>query len=97
MVRGGTQILSPVGCQQVGRQDDPAAGVTNGEKRTVIGLLNNSKPNVDFFLEALRKEILAQGKGYDVLGMTKPRSAAPCPEIDALAKRCSFVINAVAD
>ncbi|MBI3041262.1 MAG: hypothetical protein HYY78_00340 [Betaproteobacteria bacterium] len=97
MVRSGTQILSPVGIQQAGRQHAPTGRAGRGEKGLAIGLLNNSKPNVDFFLDALRKEILAQGNGYEVISVTKPRSAAPCPDIDALAKRCSFVINAVAD
>ena len=63
--------------------------------RQTVALLNNSKPNVAFFLEALEKEI--RTRGYHVLNVVKPRSAGPCPDIDALASRCDYVINAVAD
>jgi len=50
---------------------------------------------VNRFLEAVEKDILALG--YRTVNVTKPRSAGPCPDIDALAERCDYVVNAVAD
>lgn len=64
-------------------------------QKPVVGLLNNSKPNVTIFLAALEGELKAAG--YDTLNVTKPRSAGPCPELDGLALQCDYVINAVAD
>lgn len=96
MDRSTRQILNPIGEKQT-RQRPDAAVKGKGRERPVIGLLNNSKPNVSFFLEAVEKEILSQAKGYQTFNMTKPRSAAACPDIDLLAERCDFVINAVAD
>jgi hypothetical protein len=97
MAISNRQMVSPVGTREF-RHESEALRILSGDGDVpVVGLLNNSKPNVDFFLDALKTEILAQGKGYATFGATKPRSAGPCPDLDALAKRCDFVINAVAD
>lgn len=87
-------VLSPAGNTAVRNAEAVSARRTHGRK-PVIGLLNNSKPNVAFFLAALDAE--AKARGYDTLNLTKPRSAGPCPDIDGLAAGCDFVINAVAD
>ena len=94
MNRSYQEILNPVGEKEAGQMAD---AVTKGRDKPVIGLLNNSKPNVAFFLEALEKEILSQAEKYETLNVIKPRSAAACPDIDLLAERCDYVINAVAD
>lgn len=94
MKQSRNEILNPVGNRAAGHQ----AGAAIGEKRTgtpVVGLLNNSKPNVSYFLAAVEKDM--QAKGYRTVNVTKPRSAGPCPDIDALAERCDYVVNAVAD
>lgn len=90
------EILNPVGERQGGRK---AAAVTQrkGRRKPVIGLLNNSKPNVAFFLEAIEQELRAPGTNYEIVNVVKPRSAGPCPDIELLAERCDYVINAVAD
>jgi hypothetical protein len=88
-------ILSPAGVAALHRKPGPASRKSAAGK-PVIGLLNNSKPNVACFLEALEDE-LRRGGDYEIVSMTKPRSAAAAPDIDALAERCHFVINAVAD
>ena len=97
MVADVRQVLSPVGVQKRPDAGQGATGRAASGKAPVIGLLNNSKPNVDFFIHALKPEVLSAFSGYQTLELTKPRSAGPCPDIEALAKRCSFVINAVAD
>lgn len=96
MDRSYQEILNPVG-EKADRQKADAAVRRTGGRRPVIGLLNNSKPNVSFFLEAVEKELLSQEKEYQILNVTKPRSAGACPDIDRLAERCDYVINAVAD
>ena len=90
------EILNPVGERQGGRK---AAAVTQRKTRDkpVIGLLNNSKPNVAFFLEAIEQELCASGTNYEIVNVVKPKSAGPCPDIELLAERCDYVINAVAD
>lgn len=94
MDRSTRQILNPIG-EKEARQMADAAMKRKGRERPVIGLLNNSKPNVSFFLEAV--EDLLQAKGYETFNIVKPRTAARCPDIDLLAEGCEFVINAVAE
>jgi len=88
------RILNPT-AENAAREGSGAAIKGKERARPVIGLLNNSKLNVSFFLETvgglLRKE------GYETFNTTKPRTAAPCPDIDLLAERCDFVINAVSE
>ena len=88
------EILNPVGNTAALHRTDVAIR-EKGAGKPVVGLLNNSKPNVSHFLEAIEKDIRAQG--YRTVNVTKPRSAGPCPDIDALAGRCDYVVNAVAD
>lgn len=88
------EIFNPAGVRAAGRA--PAVAARKKRSRaTVIGLLNNSKPNVDHFLDAVEHGIRADG--YRTVSLTKPRSAGPCPDLAALARRCDYVINAVAD
>lgn len=90
-----SDILNPVAL--VSAQDK--AGMTmrrmRGGKR-VIALLNNSKPNVGYFLEAVAEELRRRGD-YEIVNVTKHRSAEPCADLAALATRCDLAINAVAD
>ena len=90
------EILNPIGERRGGRKA-AAVAQRKGRDKPVIGLLNNSKPNVAFFLEAIEKELLAHEPGYEILNVIKPKSAGPCPDIELLAERCDYVINAVAD
>ena len=94
MNRSRQKILDPVGIQAL-----PRRSAADDRKRPagkpVVGLLNNSKPNVSYFLETVEESI--QAKGYRTLKLTKPRSAGPCPDLEKLAGRCDYVINAVAD
>jgi hypothetical protein len=96
MQRAVHELMSPMG------EPAPHSGVKSVKRgrrghQPVIGLLDNSKPNVAFFLAALEERILAAGAGYTTFNFAKPRSAAPCPDLDLLAERCDLVINAVAD
>jgi hypothetical protein len=88
------EILNPVGEKAAGDAAGAAVRRTRGGK-PVVGLLNNSKPNVSYFLETIEKDIRAQG--YRTVNVTKPRSAGPCVDVESLAERCDYVINAVAD
>ena len=90
------EILNPVGTKEP-RRKPGAVTRTKSRDKPVIGLLNNSKPNVAPFLEAIASELLGQGKQYETVNVVKPRSAGPSPEIEFLAERCDYVINAVAD
>lgn len=94
MERSYTEIMNPLG-EKAGRQSAHGASKRKRAAKPVIGLLNNSKLNVSFFLETV--EGLLHGKGYETFNTVKPRTAAPCPDIDLLAERCDFVINAVAE
>jgi hypothetical protein len=90
------RVLNPVGAI-----DRAAASITRparaaSAKKPVIGLLDNSKPNVALFLHTLRSELERSGE-YEIVTTVKPRSAAPAPDIEALARRCQYVINAVGD
>jgi len=89
-------ILSPLGA----RAASDGQNRVNPKPRTdksVIGLLDNSKPNVAKLLEALEAELRSRNAAYEYVRMTKPRSAMACPDIDAFAARCDYVVNAVAD
>lgn len=91
-----TELLNPVGTTEI-RGRGEMAGNARAEKARVVGLLNNSKPNVAFFLRAIEDAIASEDAGYQVLNSVKPRSAGPSPDVDLLARRCDFVINAVSD
>jgi hypothetical protein len=96
MQRADQEVLNPVAEQEASPKAE-AAAERAAKSKAVIGLLNNSKPNVAFFLKAIEREILGQEQGYAIVNVVKARSAGPCPEIDLLAERCDYVINAVAD
>ena len=88
-------ILNPVGdAFGSDRPNAPAARRQSGAG-SAIGLLDNSKPNVSHFMHALAQELRTAER--EVISVTKPRSAGPCPDIAHLADRCEFVINAVGD
>ena len=88
------EILNPIG-DTAARHANDVTIRKKGTGKPVVGLLNNSKPNVAYFLEAVEKDLRA--KGYRTVNVAKPRSAGPFPELDALAERCDYVVNAVAD
>ena len=89
------EILVPTADQGVSVRAHKASRTGNGAKR-VIGLLNNSKPNVNFFLESIDEELASRFPDYKIVNFIKPRSAGPCPELDSIAEQCDFAINAVA-
>ena len=88
------ELLNPIG-EKAARERSAAAARKKRSGNPVVGLLNNSKPNVSHFLEAVEKNIRAQG--YQTVNVTKPRSAGPAADLSGLAERCDYVINAVAD
>ena len=90
------EILVPTADQDVTVKAHRVGRSVSGAQR-VIGLLNNSKPNVNFFLETIGAEFAARFPDYRIVNFVKPRSAGPCLELDAIAKQCDFAINAVAD
>src|SRR5262249_20779881 len=90
------EILVPTAEQGVSAKAHGMPRTGNGPRR-VIGLLNNSKPNVNFFLETIDAELAARFPDCKVVNFVKPRSAGPCPELDEIAEQCDFAINAVAD
>ena len=94
MERVEQEVLSPVGDIHCDAPVAAAARHTPAARRTVA-LLNNSKPNVGYFLDGVEREL--KSHGYDVVRALKPRSAGPCPDIERLASTCDYVINAVAD
>ena len=88
-------ILNPVGA--VGdRGIAPRISKLPRRGRTVVGLLDNSKPNVAIFMEGIAEALRARGD-CDIVTAVKPRSAAASPDLEALAAQCDFVVNAVAD
>jgi hypothetical protein len=89
-------ILSPLGARAPSGSDSRAKQKPRTDK-PVIGLLDNSKPNVAEFLQALEGELRSRNTAYEFVRLTKPRSAMACPDLDAFAVRCDYVINAVAD
>lgn len=95
MHTGYVNILNPVGDTRVAGVSQAPNAYAPGSKQ-VIGLLNNSKPNVAFFLEAIEDELRRRGD-YEVVSVSKPRSADASPDLAALAAQCDYVINAVAD
>lgn len=87
-------VLSPVGVTSAHIEPHLASRESGG--RRAIGLIDNSKPNVSYFIEALRDGLRRSGE-HEIVSVAKPRSAAACPDLEALVNRCRFVINAVAD
>jgi hypothetical protein len=96
MSRSPQEILVPTPDQGVSVKAHKVARTGNGAQR-VIGLLNNSKPNVNYFLEAIDVELASRFPDYKIVNFVKPRSAGPCLELDDIAEQCDFTINAVAD
>src|SRR5262245_15279932 len=95
MKEHGGAVLNPQGGLET-KAAPRAADVTGDAHRVVIGLIDNRKPNVAYFLDAIEENIRGLG-GRDTVRVTKPRSAGPLPDLAALAARCDYVINAVAD
>lgn len=89
-------VLNPEGEPEARRVAAPSGGAGAGRVPT-IGLLDNSKPNVGYFLDGIEEAIRAPGEPRETLRVTKPRSAGPSPDLALLAERCDYVINAVAD
>ena len=90
-------ILSPVGDPGMHRASRTVSLRSRDAARPVIGLLDNSKPNVGAFVRGLERALRERRAAYEFINVTKPRSAMPCPDLDTLAERCDYVINAVAD
>jgi hypothetical protein len=88
------RLLNPIGEKAGGRTPDAGPRAKRREK-PIVGLLNNSKPNVSHFLAVLQEDM--RSKGFETVSIVKPRSAAPCPDAASLANQCDYVINAVAD
>ena len=88
-------ILNPLAAVTARASPSRRAHARRGERR-VIGLLDNSKPNVATFLRTVEEALRARGD-YDFVTVPKPRSAGPAPDLPTLSERCDFVINAVAD
>ena len=91
----GSAVLNPQG--GLAAHSAPRATRSGGGESVVIGLIDNIKPNVAYFLDAIEERIRGQGGARETVRVTKPRSAGPLPELAALAARCDYVINAVAD
>jgi hypothetical protein len=89
-----SNILSPIGI--VSPQQHKTPRLKRDRAKPVVGLLDNSKPNAALFLEGIAAK-LRENEECDVVTIAKPRSAAACAELDAIAARCDVVINAVAD
>ena len=88
------RILNPLGAIAARAVLAHGARHRRGARR-VIGLLDNSKPNVAEFLKTIEEELQRSGD-YEIVTAMKPRSAGPA-DVATLANRCDFVINAVAD
>ena len=91
------RVLNPEGELEPRSVRKGASGGPAGERAAVIGLIDNSKPNVAFFLDAIEQALRGLGLPRETVRVTKPRSAGPLPDLAALATRCDYVINAVAD
>lgn len=89
------ELLNPVATVR-SVSSKPVQTSTGSRQKSVIGLLDNSKPNVNFFLKDLEEE-LRRRDDYEVVYFRKARSAEPCSEIARIAAECQYVVNGVAD
>jgi ABC-type cobalamin/Fe3+-siderophores transport system ATPase subunit len=89
------QLLNPVGTVHLATAEHREMSAGSRQK-PVIALLDNSKPNVRFFLDELERELHRRGD-YKIVHVRKPRSAEACRDIARIATDCQYVINAVAD
>jgi hypothetical protein len=94
--RQAVEVLVPIGEQDRSAKTSRRSREGSG-KGTTIGLLNNSKPNVGFFLRSVESEITSRFLAFRTINFLKSRSAGPCLELDEIASQCDFLINAVAD
>lgn len=64
-----------------------------------VGLLDISKPRGDVFLERLEERIRERLPGIDVVRFRKPTFTKPAPQDlrREIARKCQFVIEALAD
>ena len=88
-------ILNPVGDAFAPSPPAAPAAPRASDARRAVGLLDNSKPNVSHFMQGLAQALGTTQR--EIIGVVKPRSAGPSPDIAYLADRCQFVINAVGD
>ena len=90
------EILKPTG-QPKAIEGKPLPGVAD-LKNKVVGMLDNSKPNFDLFLDRLETLLLDD---YSVAKIIRRKKAGPSvsggPFLDELGKDCDLVIAGVGD
>ena len=97
VTRAFVEVLAPVGKASV--RELPLAERLPALDWTVIGFLENSKPNADIFLERIRQGLEEQYEFKDVLWIAKHSASIPATEdrIERLKDQCDLVINAWGD
>jgi hypothetical protein len=63
----------------------------------VLGLLNNSKDQVDVFLDQIDQLLHEQVPGIKTVHYRKSHASHPVPFIDDLVNQCDVVINGIGD
>ena len=63
----------------------------------VIGFLNNSKNQVDIFLDEVARLMQQQGIAFKAIHYRKLHASHPAPFMDELADQCDVVVNGIGD
>lgn len=88
------EIISPIAQRQVkGRNLAPRGSELDGK---TVGLLDNSKPNADKFLDYVAELLREQYEGIKIISRRKmTRTEADC--LPELIEKCDAVVTAFAD
>jgi len=89
------ELMNPRGISHY--EKNPIAPRNGSLKNRVLGIIDNSKPNTDLFLnEAL--EVLRKNYAWsEILRLKKTSGAVPAPFTPEFFDRCDVVINGVGD
>ena len=92
---GEITVLSPLG---INRQEAQAISPrVAGLKGLRLGMLSNSKPNVDNLFRMLRDTISEKFEVAEVINRSKPRASLPAEGLESFAKEAQAVITAIGD
>ncbi len=94
--QGMIEVLNPTGRKHL-VEDKPVSGIVTLEN-SIIGFLDNSKPNFAVFLDRLEIFLLSDRRVARIVRRQKPQPSFPATVlIDELAQNCDLVITGSGD
>ncbi len=89
------ELMNPRGIYHY--EKTPIAIRSGALKNKVLGVVDNSKPNADLFLNRVAEVLKKNYDWAEILRLRKTSGAVPAPFTPEFFKRCDLVINGVGD